>query len=273
MANEVILILKKEIAGASLEAEVISPNVFVGKTIDEIKSLQLWKGNRQVPITDYFNVSGETGSTAEETKIILEGDLSKAKHIGEGMTAGEILIKGNAGMHTAAKMKGGKVTVEGNVDDWTGVEMKGGALTIFGNARNYLGAAYRGASVGMQGGTIELNGDCGTEAGEWMKKGTITIKGKVGSFAGIHMQGGLIILHNLVAERVGAEMKNGKIIIHGKVEELLPSFKFDGEVASAVINEEKEIEGPFLKFIGDIAEKGKGEIYLNKEANNHLINA
>lgn len=273
MAKEVTLILKQEIVGASLEAEGISPDVFSGKTVEDIKGLKVWKGNKQLTIDDYFEISGELGDTAKEIKIVLEGDLSKIKHIGEGMTAGEILIKGNAGMHTAAKMKGGKITVEGNVDDWTGVEMKGGVLTILGNARNYLGAAYRGASVGMQGGTIEVEGDCGTEAGEWMKKGIITIKGKVGSFAGIHMQGGLIILHNLVAERVGAEMKKGKIIIHGKVEELLPSFKFDGEAASAVIDEEKEIEGPFLKFIGDIAEKGKGEIYLNKEANSHLINA
>ncbi|MFX1520699.1 MAG: formylmethanofuran dehydrogenase subunit C [Promethearchaeota archaeon] len=272
MTSEVTLKLKKEITGASLEAEVISPNVFAGKTIDDIKGLKLWKGNKQVPIEDYFEISGELGSTNEETKIILEGDLSKVKHIGEGMTAGEILIKGNAGMHTAAKMKGGKVTVEGNVDDWAGVEMKGGSLTILGNTRNYLGAAYRGSSVGMQGGTITVEGNCGTETGEWMKKGTITVKGKVGSFAGIHMQGGLLILHDFVAERVGAEMKKGIIIIHGKVEELLPSFKFDSEVTSAVIDEEKEIEGAFLKFVGDMAEGGKGEIYLSKETNSHLIN-
>ena len=273
MGKEVTLTLKQEVVGASLEAEVISPDVFAGKTLEDIKKLKLWKGNKQITIEDYFEISGESGDIAEETQIILEGDLSKIKHIGEGMIAGEILIKGNAGMHTAAKMKGGKVTIEGNVDDWAGVEMKGGALSILGNARNYLGAAYRGASVGMKGGTIIVEGNCGMEAGEWMKKGTITIKGKAGAFAGIHMQGGLLILHNLVAERVGAEMKKGKIIIHGKVEELLPSFKFDSEVASAVIDEEKEIEGPFLKFVGDIAEKGKGEIYLNKEANSHLIKA
>jgi len=67
-------------------------------------------------------------------EIVLEGDLSRAKQIGAGMTQGKITIHGDAGMHLGATMRGGEIAVHGNAGDWAGAEMQGGLIRIMGNA-------------------------------------------------------------------------------------------------------------------------------------------
>ncbi|MEJ2296433.1 MAG: formylmethanofuran dehydrogenase subunit C, partial [Candidatus Lokiarchaeota archaeon] len=134
-----------------LEADVITPDNFAGKTLKEIKGFELFLGNEIVKLSDFFDVSGKSGSK-EDTKIIIEGDLSNVKRVGEKMTGGEILIKGNAGMHVGNQMKGGKIIVEGNAGDWAGAMLEGGELTINGNAGHYVGSAYRGFWKGMKNG-------------------------------------------------------------------------------------------------------------------------
>ena len=239
-----------------LEAEIITPDNFSGKSVDEIKQLKVWKGNKEVPLSDFFQVEGETTNSPEETRIVIEGSIPKTKRVGEGMTSGEIVIKGNAGMHTGALMRGGSIFVEGDVGAWSGAEIRGGKLHIKGNADNYLGAVYRGEWRGMRGGKIIVEGNAGGEVGEWMRDGVIHVKRDVGSFVGVHMHGGKIIVHGNADERVGAEMTGGQIIILGKANEILPSFRFDEEIPSIEV-EGETYEGPFLKFVGDLAEAGK----------------
>ena len=38
----------------------------------------------------YFEVSGDAGATAADTKIIVKGDVKKVKYLGFKMTAGEM---------------------------------------------------------------------------------------------------------------------------------------------------------------------------------------
>ena len=71
-------------------------------------------------ISDFFDISGKPGKTAEETSIIIEGNCDLVQRIGEKMSAGEITIKGNCGMHLGNTMTGGKITVEGNAAEWCG---------------------------------------------------------------------------------------------------------------------------------------------------------
>ncbi|MBS7247294.1 MAG: formylmethanofuran dehydrogenase subunit C [Candidatus Jordarchaeales archaeon] len=257
-----------------VEAEVISPDVFAGKSLEEIGNLEVWRGNRKKKLKELFKISGDVGGKPSEVTIIINGDASFAKRIGQNMTAGEIVIKGNVGMHVGAGMMGGKIVVEGNADHWAGAEMKAGVLHIKGNAGNYLGGNYRGG-VGMSElqkgvyGTIIVEGNAGNEVGAWMSGGKIIVKGDVGAFAGVHMSGGSIVVHGNVAERAGGEMKGGSIIAMGRLSELLPSFEYKGEAGEVEVYGEK-IPGPFLTFTGDLAENGKGMIYLLKEKNTHI---
>ena len=80
---------------------------------------------------DLFDVSVDgTASSADEVKIVLDGDLSRVKLIGSGMKAGEIGANSNVDMHCGAMMSGGKITVKGNADCWAGREMIGGELWL-----------------------------------------------------------------------------------------------------------------------------------------------
>ncbi len=258
-----------------IEAEVISPDKFAAKTIDEIKEMVVWRGNRQKKLGELFEVAGESAESPEDISIVINGDVPTVKRIGQDMSAGEIIIKGNVGMHIGAKMKGGKITVEGDADHWTGAEMRAGEIHIKGNAGNYLGAAYRGSYEGMKrlkkgvSGTIVVDGNAGSEVASRIAGGKILVKGNVGPFAGLHMSGGRLVIQGDVQERAGGEMTKGRIIIIGKLSELLPTFKFEEEVPEIELTDEK-IKGPFLRFSGDLSEEGNGSIYISKEKNQHI---
>jgi len=164
---EVKLKLKKK-PDFPLEAETITPDKFAGKSAAEIKKLVLYHGNEEKTIGDFFNVTG-TGGEVSDTKIILDGDLSNVKRIGEKMTGGEIVINSNVGMHVGNNMSGGKILVNGNADDWAGAMLKGGELEITGDAGHYVGAAYRGFWKGMENGLIKVHGKIGNEALTWVR--------------------------------------------------------------------------------------------------------
>jgi len=260
--------LKKEIH-VPVDAESISPDVFAGKLVEEIAELPLWKGNRKVPLKDVFGVEGPSGKVTNELVIHIDGNLSKVQRIGSGMTDGEIRIAGDVGMHLGVEMKGGKITVEGSVGSWLGSSMKGGTIEVNKDAGDYIGAPYRGSTEGMRGGTITIHGNAGTEAGRYMKKGLIRIDGDVDQFVGIRLKKGAILVRGNADGRAGAFMTGGKIIICGHLESLLPTFTIDSMKSKAKV-EEEIIKEPFYLFIGDLAEHGRGKLYLAKNKNKHL---
>lgn len=272
-----IKLVPKELPKIPLEAENISCDIFAGKSIDEIKSLTVNKGNKTYELKDFFDVEGSKVDDASDLKIVIDGEVSRVRNIGKSMKAGEILIKGSAGMHTADGLNGGKVVVEGDVGDFSAMEMKRGEFIVKGSAGNYLGSNYRGNWQGMMGGKITVEGNVGKETGAWLKgkKAMIEIGGNADIFLGIHQHRGVILIKGEVADRAGGEMAGGKIIALGKVNAILPSFKYIEDIPEVEITEENKIEGPFLKFQGDLgqrsAKRQKGAIYALKSKNKHLI--
>ncbi|MHA1377071.1 MAG: formylmethanofuran dehydrogenase subunit C [Candidatus Helarchaeota archaeon] len=261
-----------------IEAEIITTNNFTGKSIDEIKKLPVWRGNTEKTLGEIFDVKGSKADDPAQLKIIIDGDVSKVKGIGKKMTAGEIVINGNAGMHTGDLLNGGKITVNGNVDHFCGLEMKKGELVVNGNAGNYFIAADRGNWRGMTGGKVIINGDVGSEMAAWVrgKKTRIEINGNVKEFAAVHMHGGVLTINGNVEDRLGAEQARGIIIVNGKLDAMLPSFKYAGEVQEIAISEEEKVSGKYLQFNGDygqipIKSKYFGKIFLAADKNQHLI--
>ncbi|MBD3228844.1 MAG: formylmethanofuran dehydrogenase subunit C [Candidatus Lokiarchaeota archaeon] len=273
-----IELIPKKLPKIPIEAENISCDVFAGKSIDEIKDLPVNKGNKTLSIKDFFEVKGSKVDNAEDLKIIINGDVSIVRNIGKGMTAGEILINGSAGMHTADRLNGGKIVVVGDVGDFSATEMQKGELIVKGSAGNYLGSNYRGNWQGMMGGKIIVDGNVGKETGAWLKgrNAIMEIGGNADIFLGIHQHRGVILIKGDVADRAGGEMAGGKIITLGKINAILPSFNYIEEVPEVEITEENKVKGPFLKFQGDLgqrsAKKQKGAIYALKSKNKHLIN-
>ena len=255
LITEVKLKLKKN-PEFPLEAETITPDKFAGKSAVDIKKLIVYHGNEERKLGDFFDVSG-SGGEVNETKIIIDGDLSDVKRIGEKMTGGEIVVNGNIGMHVGNNISGGKILVNGNADDWAGAMLKGGELEITGDAGHYVGAAYRGFWKGMQNGVIKVKGKIGNEALTWVngskpaKRFPILICGGAGSFLGIHSHGGTIIVEGDCDRCIGADQVRGTIVVKGKISRILPSFKKLGEVKEIELMNGEIVKGKFIEYSGD----------------------
>jgi len=237
--------------------------------LKEIMELEVWEGNKKKALGELFQIQGETEDSQENITLQISGDLRKVRMIGANMTGGKILIKGDVGMHLGEKMEGGEIIVDGDADSWTGSMMTGGRIEVKGSVEDYLGAPYRGSRNGMKGGTIIVHGDVGNEAGCFMRGGVIKVYGDAKDFVGIHMTDGEILIMGDCQDRPGAEMLNGKIVICGHVSSILPTFTIE-EIRKSVKVDGEKIEGPFYRFIGDIADQGKGKLYVSKERNPHL---
>jgi formylmethanofuran dehydrogenase subunit C len=251
-----------------IEGKNISPDVLAKKSEKEIASLEVWEGNRKVSLGDLFDIK-VNGSSSEEVIVKVEGNVATVRNIGFRMSKGQVVVDGDVGMHLGEEMKGGSIIVSGNAGSWAGSQMNGGTIEIKGNAGNYIGAAYRGSTKGMNGGKIIIHGNAGHEVGCFMRKGVIKIFGNVGLFAGIHMNNGTIFVQGTSQGRAGAQMTNGKIVLTGHSEDVMPTFTIEEIKAKVKVDGEK-IQGPFYKFTGDLADNGKGKLYVSKPKNPYL---
>ena len=187
-----------------LEAGVLTPDRLAGA--EDVASLPLWHGSERVRVGDFFAVSG----SGEDVR--LEGDLSRVKRVGAGMTAGRLTIAGDAGMHTGAGMRGGELRIEGDAGDWAGAGMRGGTLVVHGSAGRQLGGAYSGERAGMRGGEIVVHGDAGPQAGAGLRRGLIAVGGRAGEAAGLRMLAGTIVALGGLGPRAGAGMRRGSLV-------------------------------------------------------------
>lgn len=250
---ETVTITMKNVPALYLEADNVSPDAFAGKTAAQIAELSVHEGNTTTTLGKYFEVVGNAGATAADTKIIVKGDVKKVKYLGFKMTAGELVIEGNTDLYVGAWMTGGKILAKGNIEAFAATAMKGGELVVEGNAGNYLGAAYRGDWRGMSGGKILVKGNAGSDIGMFMTGGEIIVNGNVDVHALTHAEGGRLVVKGNANSKVGGQMIDGEIIIFGTIDTMMPGYKPAGEV-------ELEIDGTkakFSHFIGDMGERHK----------------
>ena len=130
-----------------IEAEMIIPMNFIGS-----RELFVWEGNKKRRLEEVFTVRKEGNvNSPENIIVILRGDTSRIKRVGEYMSSGTITIEGDIGMHCGNFMRGGNIVIHGNADGWLGREMRGGSILCHGNAGDYCGSGYRGEKRGMRG--------------------------------------------------------------------------------------------------------------------------
>ena len=252
-----------------LEADCICPDRLQSLSLDEVRRQTVFHGNRQQDLADFFKCSGEV-----DGDIVIEGDLSKVKHVGAAMSFGSIRIEGNIGVHTGATMSGGEILVEGDAGDWLGPEMLGGRISVKGNAGHMVGSGYRGSSVGMLGGEIFVQGNVKNETGHCMRRGLIAVGGNSGDFTGVNMLAGTIIVLGEMGIRNGAGMKRGSIISLNVVP-MLPTFSlscqyrpvfmkhyFNYLIKNGFKIDAKILNGEFQRWCGDAVELNRGEILL-----------
>lgn len=253
-----------------LETEVISPDLLIGKSAEEVANLPVYYGNRQQNLGDFFTVSG----TVKDDLVEVEGDLSRVKLMGSNMAKGRLKISGDVGDHLGASMSGGEIIVSGNAGDWVGREMSGGRITIKGNAGHMVGSAVRGAPKGIMGGEILIHGNAKNEVGNGMRRGLIAIGGDTGDFTGVNMKAGTIIVLGTMGKRPGAGMVRGTIISTHNAE-LLPTFSYNTTYKPSMLRnilfyirklgfavQDEHMNGNYQRWSGDSIELNKGEILL-----------
>lgn len=269
-----LVISLREKTTVPLEVDSVRLETVRTQSPDEVKALPIYFGNKQVPLGEFFDVSG---SAAEDNELIWEGDCGHVKLIGTHLSEGRLRVEGNAGMHLGSEMTGGEIIVNGDAGDWVGAEMHGGRIHVHGNAGHLVGAVYRGGRRGMTGGEIFIDGNAGNEIGHTMRRGLIAVGGRSGDAPGFAMIAGSILLFGEPGIRPGAGMKRGTIGILGADEppEMLPTFKFSCTYRPTFLRlyclhlqqagfpvPEECLDAAYCRFCGDLLETGKGEILL-----------
>lgn len=270
--GDAVTLCLKEPTTIPIEADTVTPDRFVGRTEAEIAALPVVYGRRKLTLGDLFTVEGE-GSD----RLILKGELSHVKRVGQGMTGGHITIHGDVGMHLGARMEGGEIVVHGDVGAWAGAMMSGGRIHIRGDAGPMLGAVYTGERLGMRGGVIVVDGSAGARAGERMRRGMIVVQGDVGDFAGARMIAGSLFTFGRLGARPGAGMKRGTLLAMGGLTAgVLPTFRTSWTGESPVFLRtmlrrlqawglpvsDDHLVGRYRRYTGDATTIGKGEIFI-----------
>ncbi len=265
-----IILRSRGSIGIMVEAETIRPDIFAGKKKEEIEGLLVWQGPVQLPLVEFFDVDVSAAAPAEDqrpedTNILIEGDVSRVKRIGQGMKAGRIEICGCAGMHLGTEMAGGSILVRGDAGSWAGMEMKGGLLHIMGNGADHIGSAYRGSWRGMTGGEIQIDGNARSQLGGGLAGGRIIVAGNVENFCGIRQSGGLILVKGSAVRGVGAEMNGGTIAVCKAIKQFTPGFVETGREENVLLGD-IALEGWYARFTGDYAlgKNPKGSLYCKE---------
>ncbi|WP_067050133.1 formylmethanofuran dehydrogenase subunit C [Methanofollis ethanolicus] len=233
-----------------IEAEKIVPSILMKGT-----DVTVYEGNKARRLADLFEVvvEGEAAS-ADEVEVVLRGDTSRVKRVGEYMDGGRITVEGDIGMHCGNFMSAGTIEVRGNAAGWCARELHGGTVICRGNTGHYCAAGYRGEKKGMAGGTVEVFGDAGDFAAEHLSGGEVVIHGNCGDMPGAEMRGGTLTIGGDCSRPCG-NMKAGTCTVLGTVRDLIPTFERTGETAGP--------DGRTLTaFVGDIANRGKGRLFI-----------
>jgi formylmethanofuran dehydrogenase subunit C len=253
-----------------IDADSLTTDQFRDRGEAEIAKLPLHHGNQAAVVGDFFTVKGGCSDQA-----VLEGDLARVKGIGAAMSGGLLRIEGNVGMHVGARMTGGRIEVRGDADDWAGAEMTGGLIWIRGRAGNRAGGAYRGSKHGMKGGVLLVEGNAGHEIGGYMRRGLVVVGGDVEDFAGARLSSGTVLVLGGAGLRTGGGMKRGTIVVH-RPPVILPTFRETAVFTPLFLAVQwralrrlgfplpdgVDRPRPYLRYHGDLAELGRGEILV-----------
>ena len=263
---------QKEQTAIPLEVEGITPERLAPLSQTEIERLEIYHGNRTVPLCEFFTVSGD----ASDGQVHWQGDLSGVHWIGAKMSSGTVHVEGNAGRHVGSEMSGGEIHVSGDAGDWVGGEMHGGLIHVHGRAGHLIGAAYRGSRRGMTGGTILIDGDVGNEIGHTMRRGLLAVGGSAGDLVGFNMLAGTILVLGSAGIRHGAGMHRGTIgLFSTERPDMLPSFRYACRYQPQVLAllwrqlsklgfavPDELLTRDLDLYNGDLIEGGRGEMLL-----------
>lgn len=213
-----IVLTRNQKEYSQIDANALSPEVFSGRSIEEIRERKLYHGRTTVTVGDVFHVSRrnhamETEDPTGLESLLIEGDCSSISHLGASLRSGTLVVRGNVGDFLGEKMSGGRIVVVGNVGDCMAQSISGGLVYVNGNCGDYLAGPLPGKQSGMRGGDVIVTGSCGVRAAERMRRGTVFIGGNAGDFGCARMIAGTVICLGTTGLSWCQRMKRGTVIV------------------------------------------------------------
>lgn len=269
-AHQPLVLTLRERPDQRLDLSGLVPERLAGLSEAEILRIDVHTGRRGVAVGDLFRVRMGEDAAA----IVIEGSCDRLDRIGEAMTAGEIVVEGDAGAQLGRRMSGGHVRVTGSAGPWAASGMKGGAIEISGDAGDRLGGPLAGETAGMRGGTVVVRGRAGERAGDRLRRGTVVIEGGAGAYAGSRMIAGTLVVLGRAGPLPGYLMQRGTILLGDRAEEMSPTFVDCGvhelvamRLIADFLQEYSARAGrlarrPLQRFAGDTSAAGCGEIFV-----------
>lgn len=275
--------IARNLDGLPIELQGVLPTALADKSLSEIERWPVQQGNRQLPLAEFFHISGDAG----ERVWRFEGDLTRVHWLAAGMDGGTIHVAGSVGRHAASGMTGGTLRIDGDAGDCLGAEMSGGHVDVGGVAGNLVGAPYRGGRRGMTGGTILIRGNAGDELGRAMRRGLIAVAGDVGTAAGYDFLAGTILIGGSTGPSLGAGTRRGTIVLTRAPSrsagtltppQLPPTFRRAGRYQPTFLRllarHLAQFDFPFSPddaaaeyetYVGDLLTVGKGEVLVRAQ--------
>jgi glutamate synthase domain-containing protein 3 len=155
---------------------------------------------------------------SELREKLIEGavEVRNAKQIhglAAGLTAGQVVIEGDAGDYVGALNAGARVHIRGNAGRYLADNMTAGEVLVDGGAGD-------GAGPYCYGGTIVIRGDAGDFTAVMNKGATIIVDGNVGDEVATYMLGGDVIVLGDAGKNFGNYLIRGNLFIAGSWESL-----------------------------------------------------
>jgi formylmethanofuran dehydrogenase subunit C len=249
MTAEVTLTLRAPLR-QRVDASTVAWSALRGMDAAGIAAQELWVEDQgRATLGDLFGVSGAPGA-----RIRLAGDLALMDGIGAGLSAGELVVDGNAGWYL-------------------GRRMSGGAIEVTGSAGPHAGGADPGAKRGMTGGDIVIRGSAGPMLGAGLRRGLIVVQHDAGEDTGRAMLAGSILVFGSLGANPGLFSKRGSIVAFG-AHAPPPAYRYactyrppHMRVTLGYLNSRYQVPvkpgqlaGAYRRYSGDLAELGAGEI-------------
>ena len=156
------IVLTAKPVSRTVDCRALLPLALQGKTVADIAAIKL---AANFSVADAFEISVEAIDAA---KITFKNTTVSHQYIGFGMTAGQLVVEGDAGDFLGAQLQNGVLICKGNAATRVGDRMRRGMLLIEGNAGDYCGSD-------MMAGTLGVLGSTGAHLGYGMKRGTLLL--------------------------------------------------------------------------------------------------
>ena len=264
----------KQAPALRVDMRGVTPAALAGLAQAQIEQMTVTHGMQTLALAELFTVScGETAPSAD-AELMIEGDLSRFDRIGWQLAGGRIVVAGPVGDYVGACMSAGEVHVRGNAGMLVACEMAGGTLTIDGDVGDHAASSLPGSMDGMRGGTLIVRGRAGDRFADRMRRGSALVFGDVGDFLASRLVAGTIAIGGRAGAHVGYGMRRGSVVFAGSTPLIAPTFVpalADAAVAWQLLARDLARHGgPFaelparriVRHLGDLAADGRGELIL-----------